>query len=383
MLLSIEKLMNDTVLEVYSFNADGHTVRLEGEVNRFTSLIWKECFNGYEEFELWAPITEENKSLFVEGRVIYPKGRDSCAFIEKVCTKTDSDGALSFDIIGRTASKLLTHRIIWGRKVITSRIDCRDLAVEIVNENLKNPSNNARKMPYFSGAVKGDQASLVDVDEYQKTGGEVYDAVYELCNLYDFGMLMRFTPTSSDPFQLVFPTALWKVETSSNPIVFYASLEDIAESLYEHDTRSLKNVALIAGEGEGSDRVFTSIGNATGWERRELWIDARDVQSDEGTTAQAYEKQLKQRGSEKLAENKTLESIEASLRTYGGIQYSFGEDYYLGDYVTIVDERIGVKVNALITGFEVDVSSDNGSSLYLTFGYGQPSLMQAIKRKFM
>ena len=63
MLLSIYRLMNDTVLEVYSLNADGHTANLEGEVNKFTSLIWKECFNGYEEFELWVPITEENKSL--------------------------------------------------------------------------------------------------------------------------------------------------------------------------------------------------------------------------------------------------------------------------------------------------------------------------------
>lgn len=382
MLLSIYRLMNDTVLEVYSLNADGHTANLEGEVNKFTSLIWKECFNGYEEFELWVPITEENKSLLTEGRIIYPKGRDSCAFIEKVSTKADSDGALSFDISGRTASKLLTHRIVWGLKS-ASNIDCRVLAMALVNENMKNPTNNDRKVPYFRGAESCDNLTATTISNYQKTGGEVYDAVYELGNTYGFGMLMKFEPSVSDPFVLHLPATHDKTETSNTPIVFHASLEDIVESIYERDTKSLKNVALVAGEGEGSDRVFTTVGNVSGWNRRELWVDARDLQSEEETTQQAYIGQLQQRGSEKLSENKTLESFEASLRVYGGIQYSFGEDYYLGDYVTIVDERIGVKVDALITGFEVDVSSDNGSSLLLTFGYGQPSLLQAIKRKLM
>lgn len=562
--------MFNPVIEVYSVDLTANKAILIGELNKFTTMQWNECFVGYTQFELWAPITDENKELLQPGNIIYPKGRTSCAFIECVKTIRDENGNLSFDITGRTASVLLTKRIIWGMFDKSSSVNPRTLAKEIVDNNIINPTDNNRKLPMLSECTWDDEEIFTNVEGYQKTGGEVYEAVCDLGMTYGFGTLMEFNPSVVNPFKLKLIPAYDKTIDSDNPIVFYASLDDIISSNYVKDVRNLKNVALIAGMGEGEDRIYTTEGSSSGWNRQEVWVDARDVQESflneydvleyieshgtqyidtgfkannntsieytfestdftrtsnlfccrgadtetntltsfvinkiirfdygQGTSAvttsqisqgtkyvvkteknkfylnnsligtasattfnpnismyfmasftgnhesisnyayikfygakiydnetlarnfipikrksdgaiglydlvegkfygnngtgtfgagpkvnyQVYVDKLKQRGKEKLTENQVIESVEASIRTVGNVQYEFGIDYYIGDIITLVDENLGVQVDALITGFEVDVTSDAGSEIYLTFGYGQPSLLQAIKRK--
>lgn len=47
-------------------------------------------------------------------------------------------------------------------------------------------------------------------------------------------------------------------------------------------SQNYRNVALVAGEGEGLDRKTIPVGAAEGMERYELYVDARDVSSNEG-----------------------------------------------------------------------------------------------------
>lgn len=119
-----------------------------------------------------------------------------------------------------------------------------------------------------------------------------------------------------------------------------------------------------------------------GLRRRELWVDARDIQSGEGEealTPEEYVQALTTRGKEKLAEKPLVQSFTADVRTLGAA-YEFGRDYQLGDRITVSDRRLGVTVQAVVTGAEYSVSRE-GRGLTLTLGYSQPTVFEKLARK--
>lgn len=121
----------------------------------------------------------------------------------------------------------------------------------------------------------------------------------------------------------------------------------------------------------------------TGLARRELYIDARDLRSDSDPdrplTQEEYTAVLTTRGREKLAENQLVRSFSAVVRSYD-TTYTYGEDYQLGDTITVTDERLGVSADAVVRGIQRSVSG-GVESLELTLGYGQPTLSDILKRK--
>lgn len=117
--------------------------------------------------------------------------------------------------------------------------------------------------------------------------------------------------------------------------------------------------------------------------RRELYIDARDLQSDSDPdnpmTAEEYAAALATRGQEKLSEHQLVQSFAATVRERGAT-YMLGEDYQLGDTITVIDETLGVTVDAVVQGVTRSISRA-GETMELTFGYGQPTAYDILKRK--
>lgn len=121
----------------------------------------------------------------------------------------------------------------------------------------------------------------------------------------------------------------------------------------------------------------------TGLSRRELFIDARDLQreDEDGTIMpeDEYISILTTRGEEKLGENQLVRSFSATVRTIDPT-YVYGKDFFLGDTITVTDERIGITVDAVVEAVQHSFSGD-GESLVFTFGYGQPTLYDILRRK--
>ena len=85
---------------------------------------------------------------------------------------------------------------------------------------------------------------------------------------------------------------------------------------------------------------------ATGWERREIMVDARDIKRD-GLTEAQYKAALVQRGTEKLAEYGIVECLEAV--TLPNVNFTYKTDYDLGDVVTVNKKAWGIKMDKRIT----------------------------------
>lgn len=118
-------------------------------------------------------------------------------------------------------------------------------------------------------------------------------------------------------------------------------------------------------------------------QRREIYIDARDLQSDSDPdnpmAPEEYAAVLTTRGREKLAEHQLVQSFAATVRERGAT-YALGEDYQLGDTITVIDETLGVMVDAVVQGVTWSIGR-NGETMELTLGYGQPTAYDILKRK--
>jgi hypothetical protein len=117
--------------------------------------------------------------------------------------------------------------------------------------------------------------------------------------------------------------------------------------------------------------------NAVGAARREIYIDAKDLQSEreDGTTmtAEEYLATLQQRGLEKLAAYNPIQSMESMVQTEG---YIYGKDYVMGDTVTVKYATIGI---AYHTPIEAVTRSGNKAEETVTLELGSGVLTVAQK----
>ena len=372
-------------IQILVFEVNDTTFDSIGEVNQYESLIWPDKFNGYASFELWAPITEENSEYFKKGNILWCGG-DNAAVIEIVKSEIDENGTKTYNVKGRTLEMLLTTRIIWGTYNAVNK-DTSTAMYEIVNQNCVNPSNANRKIPYLKLA---EDLKFGGKITYQKTGGEVYDSLSTIASTYDLGFSVLFRPKTKELIFEVLEGVDRTVEQSVNdPVEFSTELEDLLSSSYYTNDQDVKNVAFVQGEESGSSRKSVTSGeaNSKGFGRRELYVDARDLQSasvdengeEQNLSPTEYTQVLTQRGNDKLSECKTTETFEAQIRVFGDVQYEFGKDYQKGDKVTVRDRQLNVVVSARITEVEEDL--DDEYALALTFGYSYPTIMQKVKQQ--
>lgn len=380
-------LLKNIDIYVYKLDDSG-TFDSLGEINKFTSLMWPDKFNGYSTFELNVPLTPENRSLIKKGNILWCGGENAC-IIEIIQSNMDENGQKTYKVRGRSLEMLLTTRIVWGTYNCVNKYSSTAM-YEIVNENCINPSNSARKIPFLECA---EDEKLGKITSFQKTGGEVYTALQSIAADVDLGFDIIFKPREK---KLLFKvtegvdrSTASVSDDGSKLVIFSTDLDDILSSSYYTNNQDVKTLAYVAGEGEGAERKHLTSGDnaSSGFLRRELYIDARDLRTEilskDNTvitiTDDEYIELLNERGNEKLAERIEVETFEAKMRVTGEIQYVYGVDYFKGDKVIIQDTELGIQVIAKVT--EVSQNYDDEYELVITFGYEYPTLIQKVKRQ--
>ena len=124
------------------------------------------------------------------------------------------------------------------------------------------------------------------------------------------------------------------------------------------------------------------VGNENkGRKRREMFVDARDLQSSESDQTKmsqtAYEALLIERAKNKQAEYERVQSFETDI-VYDS-QFTFGSDYFMGDLITIRNDEISVALHTRIVTAK-EKYSKKGYELSTEFGSNVPTLLTKIKK---
>lgn len=199
----------------------------------------------------------------------------------------------------------------------------------------------------------------------QYTGNNLLETVQEICKARGLG----FRAVATDHTFIV-PTIeitegvdRSEGQAKNSPVIFSAEYGNLLSSSYLLDTSNYKNVALVAGEGEGKARKRTTYGKASGMQRREQYVDARDLSTNEGEISEEdYTAQLEARGAESIAGYPVTENFDGEIETSN---FVLDKDYTTGDIVTIENEY-GIRKNVRIATI-IECWDENGYTAAPTY----------------
>lgn len=328
------------------------SISLVAVVDDAESVIWTNRYNKAGDFEIYIRARTDLISTFAIGNYVLRSDDDMCGIVEKIQLTTDVENGDYFTITGRDAKSLLGRRVIWKQTILSGTVE--DGIRQLITENIISPTKETRKISNF---VLGDKINITSTISQQFTGDNLYDAVSSICESFGLGFKVILNVATK---QFVF-TLYQGVNRGNNQdlvpyVIFSTDFENISSTSYTYNDQTYKNVALVAGEGEGNARKMQAVGDSSGLDRYELFVDARDLSTNNGEISTSdYTNQLIQRGTEKLAENNVTETFEGEVIT--SLQYVYKTDYFCGDIVTITNEY-GITGNTriveIIESFGVD-----------------------------
>lgn len=130
--------------------------------------------------------------------------------------------------------------------------------------------------------------------------------------------------------------------SSPNPVILDPDNGNLTDCLRTVDNTNAANVIIAGGQGEGASRVVKTATDDVSaaqsvWNRRELWIDARNAEDGNAVQAEA---------DAALKLNRRRITFSAKFVPTPGVQ--FGRDFDYGDFVTCVwdDEAYDMRADA-------------------------------------
>lgn len=333
-----------------------------GIVDTAASTIWANRYRQCGDFEIYVPATIEILELLQEDRLVVRQDDDMVGVIERKKIVTDEENGDFLLVSGRCSRSILDRRIVWEQTVINDTTE--NAMRQLVTEAFISPTDPARK---YSGLALAAVHGYADSIRVQYTGTGILDAIESLCATKNYGFKM---PLEDEQLVLDFyKPADRSVNQDENPrVVFSEKYDNLLTTTYTMDKTALKNVVVVAGEGEGTARrrgVFTSELSPAGLHRRETYRDARDISSNEGEIPDdEYTQLLAERGQETLSEATVIETMEGAVEPRQ--MYVYKQDYFLGDIVTVIN-KYGVQLDTQVLEV-VEVWDENGYTCTPTFG---------------
>lgn len=330
-------------MQIIIFGKDYQTT---GAIRVFNTLLWYRRYYSPGMFELHVPADCFN--LLNSGQYLYRSDRTELGVIREVNFVRGEKGEKTAYCKGFFAEHLLNNNIIYPAFSRTGTPEA--LARSIVGQYIINPSDAARKIRNIRlGAAHGGGTPIA----LQNTGDHVGDRLYDALKTQEMSQRLAF-----DYLENTLTYEVWKgldrrdTQTENSWAIFSDRFRNIKNAQYDRDASDCKNVAYVAGEGEGSARkvVEVDVRESPQEERRELWVDARDLQqrSDEANYTDAqYRDLLFQRGLEKLADYAAIEKVDSDVDPAANLVY--GTDFDLGDLCTYRYSDVDIECSKRIT----------------------------------
>ncbi len=321
-------------------------------IDSYKSFAWTGKYFETGNFSLETLIDEYMDIKNNNAKYLYCKKYRETAKIETMgynSNYTDTTVVLT----GRFLETNLSDRVIKTTQTYTGTTE--QIARQIVLTNCINCEK-----PLFNGNLQlGEYKGLGQKRVYQNTGDDIETALYNLLKLDGLSYNIDYDYENDT---LTFNVWSGLDRTDNQAInswaMFCKDFDNIQNDKYSTDETQYKNFAYVAGEGVGGNRVVVEVDHVgDNEERKELYVDARDLQQDEDVTNSEYIEMLKQRGEEKLQEHNKVEVVEFEIDDEANLK--LGTDYNLGDIVMYKNNELGINVDNRIV--EITNVIENGN----------------------
>ncbi|MEF2247753.1 Gp37-like protein [Paenibacillus sp. IITD108] len=309
---------------------------LLGEIDNYESLQFIRRHFRAGEFELHIAVGKRYVDELIKDRVIFLGNQTQKAgYIISRDIKLNEDGSETVVVKGPTLGGILDRRLTITDSYDRVRGAAETVMKYYVNRHIVDGVYPERKMPFFICAP--DQARGIEIP--WQTRYEPLDQVIEkIANRCELGWHVSL---NFDTKRWVFDVQTGRdltVDQSINPpVIFSRGFDNVSSQQFIDSDASYRNVGYAGGPGEEEDQTVLVIGTASGFDRREVYLDASEA-------ADAAE--IAELGDVKLAGYRQIKTFDGKVIDTGSFIYE--QDWDLGDIVTLQNLDWGLQSNTRI-----------------------------------
>ena len=303
--------------------------------NTFLSLLWNPHYNKIGNFTLEVAETDINKSLIKPDYYVSVSDDDNLMIIKTVEAKNNKIVATGF-----SATRVLHDVAFIGTIEAGANVP----------SVIKSAYAATKGFPLVNIA----DSDLDVVYSQQISNKSIGELCEIMCSATDLGFKAVKNGKNID---IVF------YQPKENPnLVFAEKYGNIKNSSLLISTNAYKNYAIVLGQGEGEQRlkVFVDIRASQTEQRRDLIIDAKDLQKAENETQEQYIKRLEARGIEKLLGQQIKKDVNfLPYITQNGV---------IGEIITVLLENFDIKLKTRIISMQI---KEQNNSMQKIFDVGE------------
>lgn len=351
----------DTNFNIRVFDKD---INFLGEVDNFTSLFFIRKWETYGEFEFHLS-NIENKFIKKGNIIMLNKDGAKTGVIEHI--EINEEDTEDIVIKGFSLIYWFTNRVTVppeGYSYHNFNTNVENIMIALVQANVTNPIDINRKVPGLTLAESKGRGEKI---QFQTRYKNLSDELTKLSKLSGLGITIDLDYKKKKfVFRVLEGQNLSYGQAENPPYIFSLDYDNIKKQNYIESNIGYKNVGYVAGQGEGSDRAIEILGNErSGFDRREVFIDARDIDENGSLT---------DRGRVKLSELQQIQSFECEVDTK-----DYKAIWNLGDIITTIDKKRGLRADNRISEIR-EVYENSGIKVEPTFGTPIPGLADKIKQ---
>ena len=332
----------------------------KGVIENHTSLQWHRKYYECGTFELHCPVTDENLKLLQPGNIITIKGKKEAAVIRG--DQSEEESTLVNEIVrnGFFLPIYLGDRLTGPMYNFTGTVE----------DAMRYMISNASPIPLLQIAEgTGDETKIT----FQATYKNVLTYMSKFARYIETGF--RVVPdfrNKTMTFETYKGVDRTKRQGKSPRVIFSESYNNLNQAKHNYSDGTMKTKVIVGGQGEGANRTYVTVGGGEGFDLREDFLDAKDINAEELTQTE-YLEALRIRGLEYLAEHAEIENFEAEAEA--AVNFTYGVDYDLGDIVTVQKKKWGKTQHLRITEI-CEVYEYGGMYVVPTFGDALPTTIK-------
>lgn len=304
------------------------------EIANATSVQMSAYYNDIGKLILDVPINAENAEALQNDCILYDTVKKLAYVIKNVKTDTRSNRITAN---GYTTNQLLNSRVI-ATPVALRNVESG--VYSVVSDNLRGLPRTA------TAAAKG----LTERTVLTLYGGSVLDEIMPVLSNAGLGNRMAWNHVTKEHVFEVYKGN--DLATGLRAVVFSDEQGTAWDLVLDDDASNFKNVAYVMAEFNETE-ITEIVGTATGGDRFEEWVEL-SLSQEENETETEFRARMRNHGAMELG--KLIRKLSFSVVID---PEELGVAYNLGDIVSCVSKRFGVRFVARVSGMKYKKDSNS------------------------
>lgn len=381
-------------VELRVFNTELEPLGIIDEIKSliWTTTYWNEGTN--TDMKLLVPFTANNAKLLKNGSVVIKQDtadltnstgnwRRAAEITYRKITK-DVNGAEQIEVQGCFLKKWLSKRVILNKIKMTGTEQEKINRIVVENHGVK--AEKKRQIQKFcilpQEALGGTQTDYLNED-YIDAGLEVYNRA--LAGKLGYDILANEKEKQYGFYLYKGKDLTGDNKEGNEPAIFSREFDNVNEQEYTESGENIKNVIYVVGQENNAGIIPTVVvsKNEEGLKRNEVYKDlniSRAYKENEveiEIPENAYISLLYAAGDSELENYREAISFKSELNLASNLKYI--KDFNIGDRITCVERRWGIKINARITEV-IETYQGGKKEIEITLGESLPTLIQQIRK---